>query len=120
MLPTVGLEWSPATQQNPYSHWLFPQPGPPALGPLLWENNPGQASSPVLSVSSVLDCDPGVKCTWFTSVSGHCAKVKVSSLLCTPLNYGYSPPPSLKGFSFLSVSWASPPPPCRLGPACPL
>lgn len=58
VLPTVGLEWSPATQQNPYSHCCSPSLGPQ---PLALSSGKITLNKPLLqgSVSSVLDCDLG-------------------------------------------------------------
>lgn len=62
----------PSHPAEPLLSLAIPAAWPPALGPLK-ENNPKQASSPGLSVSSALECDPGIRCTWLTGVSEHCA-----------------------------------------------
>lgn len=61
MPPTVRLRGSPAIQQNPRSHWLFPQPGPLALGSLLQEAHPEQSlSSRTLCLNCLRVC-PGLR-----------------------------------------------------------
>ena len=72
----VQLGESAATWQNLHSHWLFPQAERLALGPLLQEAPPEQASPPGLSVSSVSRAQ-------ITDMS-QCLGFRVSSFLCSP------------------------------------
>lgn len=72
----VQLGESAATWQNLHSHWLFPQAERLALGPLLQEAHPEQASPPGLSVSSVSRAQ-------ITDMS-QCLGFRVSSFLCSP------------------------------------
>lgn len=67
------------TWQKPHPHWLFPQAGPLALGPLLQEAHPELASPPGLSVSSVSRAQ-------ITDMS-QCLRFRVSSFLCSPSHH---------------------------------